>query len=110
MKQCPTCNEEFADKFGFCPVDGTPLGVAAPLPVANAQAIEESVVTAPPAHASGSASSNDHSQGDEETISSQPVHERGEYHLTFLQDEGLTRRLVREVKADRKSTRLNSSH
>jgi TonB family protein len=25
MKRCPTCQEEFADKFGFCPVDGTPL-------------------------------------------------------------------------------------
>ena len=25
MKRCPTCQEDFADKFGFCPVDGTPL-------------------------------------------------------------------------------------
>ena len=25
MKQCPTCQEDFADKFSFCPVDGTPL-------------------------------------------------------------------------------------
>ncbi len=25
MKQCTTCQEEFADKFSFCPVDGTPL-------------------------------------------------------------------------------------
>ena len=25
MKQCSTCREEFADKFSFCPVDGTPL-------------------------------------------------------------------------------------
>ena len=25
MKVCSTCKEEFADKFGFCPVDGTPL-------------------------------------------------------------------------------------
>src|SRR5207253_1639959 len=25
MKQCSTCHEEFADKFSFCPVDGTPL-------------------------------------------------------------------------------------
>src|SRR3954454_7954212 len=24
MKLCPTCEEEFADKFSFCPVDGTP--------------------------------------------------------------------------------------
>jgi hypothetical protein len=25
MKTCTTCHEEFADKFSFCPVDGTPL-------------------------------------------------------------------------------------
>ena len=27
MKFCSTCKEEFADKFSFCPVDGTPLNV-----------------------------------------------------------------------------------
>src|SRR5918999_3285394 len=25
MKFCSKCQEEFADKFSFCPVDGTPL-------------------------------------------------------------------------------------
>src|SRR5882724_3774179 len=25
MKFCSNCKEEFADKFSFCPVDGTPL-------------------------------------------------------------------------------------
>ncbi len=25
MKFCSTCQEEFAEKFSFCPVDGTPL-------------------------------------------------------------------------------------
>ena len=25
MKFCSTCQERFADKFSFCPVDGTPL-------------------------------------------------------------------------------------
>src|SRR4029453_16145740 len=29
MKFCSTCNEEFADKFSFCPVDGTPLNSVA---------------------------------------------------------------------------------
>src|SRR3982750_694157 len=28
MKHCPTCQEEFANKFSFCPVDGTPLNEA----------------------------------------------------------------------------------
>ena len=95
MKQCPTCNEEFADKFGFCPVDGTPLGVAAPAPVAQAQAAEESVVTAA---ASASASSDGFPQGEEETVYSHAAGERGEYHLTFIQDVGLARRLARELK------------
>ena len=27
MKRCHACGEEFRDKFSFCPVDGTPLGV-----------------------------------------------------------------------------------
>jgi hypothetical protein len=29
MKFCTRCEEEFADKFSFCPVDGTPLTVVA---------------------------------------------------------------------------------
>jgi len=32
MKFCSTCKEEFADKFSFCPVDGTPLNVLVPEP------------------------------------------------------------------------------
>ena len=40
MKFCSTCKEEFADKFSFCPVDGTPLNVLVPEP--------EEIVVAPP--------------------------------------------------------------
>ena len=25
MRECPTCHETFADRFAFCPTDGTPL-------------------------------------------------------------------------------------
>src|ERR1041385_6632962 len=33
MKFCNTCQEQFADRFSFCPVDGTPLSaVPAPEP------------------------------------------------------------------------------
>src|SRR5947209_12039362 len=100
MKQCPTCQEEFADKFGFCPVDGTPLTTQVAQPVVAARAADESLVTAPASSSADPASSNGflHQDG-EETVSSQPVHDRGEFHLTFLEDEGLTRRLVREVRA-----------
>src|SRR6266404_9184179 len=34
MKFCDTCQEEFADRFSFCPVDGTPLS-AAPVAAVN---------------------------------------------------------------------------
>src|SRR6266478_7459315 len=33
MKFCDTCQEEFADRFSFCPVDGTPLSMAPVAPV-----------------------------------------------------------------------------
>lgn len=28
-RRCPSCGEELSDGFGFCPVDGTPLGITA---------------------------------------------------------------------------------
>src|SRR5205085_10612523 len=100
MKQCPTCQEDFADKFGFCPVDGTPLAAQVAQPVVAARAADESVVTAAKSPSAGSAPADGfHQQDNEETVSSQPAPDRGEYHLTFLEDEGLTRRLVRQVKA-----------
>src|SRR5438477_5513440 len=36
MKFCSTCQEQFADRFSFCPVDGTPLSAipVAPPPAA----------------------------------------------------------------------------
>jgi TonB family protein len=100
MKQCPTCQEEFADKFGFCPVDGTPLAAQVAQPAVVAQAADESVVTSAKTRPSGSAPSDDFRYQDgEETVSSLPAPDRGEYHLTFLEDEGLTRRLAKELKA-----------
>src|SRR5215212_6055286 len=105
MKQCSTCNEEFADKFGFCPVDGTPLDVAVAEPESAVapQAPDESFVTvsARGANGNGSASSEEFPHVEEATVASSAAAAagRGEYHLTFLEDEGLTRRLMREVKA-----------
>src|ERR1051326_7632676 len=37
MKFCSTCQEQFADRFSFCPVDGTPLSAVAAAPVAAPQ-------------------------------------------------------------------------
>jgi TonB family protein len=50
MKKCSTCQEEFADKFSFCPVDGTPLNalaVQSPTPenIAPAAEARETVST-----------------------------------------------------------------
>jgi TonB family protein len=109
MKQCPTCQEEFADKFGFCPVDGTPLGVNA-AGTAAFRAADESVVTAaaPPAGSSssngaGGANGASGSETSEATAAGTGIpptpNEREELHLTFLEDEGLTRRLIKELKA-----------
>ena len=38
MKFCSTCQEQFADRFSFCPVDGTPLSAVAAAPVAPPKA------------------------------------------------------------------------
>gem|GEM_PF-257975 len=38
MKFCSTCQEQFADRFSFCPVDGTPLSAVAAAPVAPPRA------------------------------------------------------------------------
>jgi TonB family protein len=99
MKQCPTCQEEFADKFGFCPVDGTALAERVAQPVSAALAADESFVTAANSSSNGPAPSDAfHQQVAEEFTPAPPAPDRGEYHLTFLEDEGLTRRLVKELK------------
>src|SRR5258705_286050 len=41
MKFCSRCQEDFADKFSFCPVDGTPLTVV------EAQPDETSITVSP---------------------------------------------------------------
>jgi TonB family protein len=85
MKFCSTCKEEFADKFSFCPVDGTPLNVLVSEP-------EESVVNSASAAAPFSAG---------EPIlagaGSMALAPRGEFHLTMIDDAGLVGRLAKEV-------------
>ncbi|HEV2765025.1 MAG TPA: hypothetical protein VGV38_18730, partial [Pyrinomonadaceae bacterium] len=99
MKQCPNCKEFYADKFGFCPVDGTQLGEGSLVFSSNAEADRPLSVVNPP-------DETETAVGADETIPSEPagfdapasaVHARGEYHLTMLEDEGLTRRLAKEL-------------
>jgi TonB family protein len=85
MKVCSTCKEEFADKFSFCPVDGTPLNVFVSEPekdVVNSTSSSESFGASDPIPA-GAAS-----------LAMLP---RGEYHLTMMDDAGLVGRLAKEL-------------
>jgi TonB family protein len=91
MKFCSTCKEEFADKFSFCPVDGTPLNVFVSEPtesvvnpvVPAASVIAEPFIPAAPAIAGAPSMAS---------VS------RGEYHLTMMDDAGLVGRLAEEIK------------
>ena len=105
MKFCSRCEEEFADKFSFCPVDGTPLTpVSAKVEdpsltvsrdndpsVTKAQGTTRPAVPASepivePAYAAAGASSG-----------SRALVQREEYHLTIMNDTGLVSRLAHEL-------------
>ncbi len=86
MKFCSTCKEEFADKFSFCPVDGTPLSALVPEPenkAAKPASFSEPVRASAPVLA---------------TAGSAAFVPRGEFHLTFLDDAGLVARLSEALK------------
>ncbi|MDQ3665428.1 MAG: energy transducer TonB [Acidobacteriota bacterium] len=95
MKFCSTCQEEFAEKFSFCPVDGTPLNGFNPgneESVTRAAELESGApvtpsVTSKPAYAAAVAAG-----------SAGATAEKGEFHLTFMDDAGLTQRLIAEIK------------
>src|SRR6185369_8783458 len=111
MKFCSKCEEQFADKFSFCPVDGTPLSTVAeqihepsltvskqettppvdtitafPAKAETAETVYESAspVPTPSVRAAAAASS--------------ALALREEYHLTIMSDEGLVSRLTHEVR------------
>ena len=118
MKFCSTCKEEFADRFSFCPVDGTPLNALVSEPVAvpvaeplKTQAIEpgsvplsESVKVPAPeprGKVSRAASFNQSSDGNGAVVAgaagSMALVAREELHITILDDAGLVGRLAREL-------------
>src|SRR5215211_4275581 len=112
MKFCSVCEEEFADKFSFCPVDGTPLTpvsakVAQSSSLTSSAKVDDPSVTV--------------SRRDDPSITraagtsaelppSEPVYAaaaangssalmlRDEYHLTIMDDAGLVARLSHELK------------
>ncbi len=88
MKFCSTCKEEFADKFSFCPVDGTPLNVLVSETEKNTDNSASGGVPIEPINA------------DEPILAgagSMALAPRGEFHLTMIDDAGLVGRLAREV-------------
>jgi hypothetical protein len=113
MKFCSKCQEEFADKFSFCPVDGTPLTAVLPN-VADDPSVTVSRNDQPPAieeaaayTATADASEPVHmdsgtnwgAASSAASSTSQALALRDdEYHLTFLDDAGLTARLAHELK------------
>jgi TonB family protein len=114
MKFCSRCEEEFADKFSFCPVDGTPLTpVTAKVPVSaniqdpsltvshdndpsvtKAQGIQE---TPPPAGYRAEEPVHELGNGPVYAAAGGAMIPREEYHLTIMSDAGLVSRLAHEV-------------
>jgi TonB family protein len=103
MKQCSTCREEFADKFSFCPVDGTPLFEQtdpvdqSPLPRTE-QVVSPLSATSDAYAASASEDVTAATAGEATPAASTALVPANEYHLTFVDDTGLTRRLMGELQ------------
>ena len=106
MKFCSVCEEEFADKFSFCPVDGTPLTEVTPK-------VDDPSVTVsrdPSLTLNSNQKPRIEVPFNESDLpaDSEPVYAaagnsmamvlRDEYHLTMLDDAGLAARLLHEVK------------
>jgi len=104
MKFCSVCKEEFADKFSFCPVDGTPLNMVAP-PVEDPSVtvnrdpsvtVNRDTVAEPAAAFTSAQVESEPAWSAANTSSALAL--RGEYHLTMMDDSGLVARLSHELK------------
>jgi TonB family protein len=104
MKFCSACKEEFADKFSFCPVDGTPLAAITP-------AVEDPSVTVnrdPSVTVNRDTVAESAAAYTQAPVESEPAWIpsntssamvlRDEYHLTIMDDAGLVSRLISEVQ------------
>src|ERR1041384_8627388 len=106
MKFCSVCKEEFADKFSFCPVDGTPLhAVAPPVEDPSVTVNRDPSVTVNRDTVAESAAAFTSAPVEREpdwvpanSSTSSALALRGEYHLTMMDDSGLIARLSHEVK------------
>jgi len=113
MKFCTRCEEEFAEKFSFCPVDGSPLTAIEVKPEQEPSLTvsqEEPSLTVSKDQAEPWVESNGSSRSapvipTPPPISAQPAFAtssalalRDEYRLTIMDDAGLLSRLSHEVK------------
>ena len=78
-RRCPSCGEEFSNKFGFCPIDGSPLAATGGSP---------HVAPAPPARAKTDTS------GGQGRWAESPA---AEYRPTTLENKNLLLRLARQA-------------
>jgi TonB family protein len=123
MKQCSVCQEEFADKFSFCPVDGTPLTPpVAPTVQASAGEDTATIESSAPAGAeaqqgvflqqtmasvdatpaSSEPAENDQHEfayeNSEAVSSSSSAPHENEYHLTIIEERTILGRLSEELR------------
>jgi len=131
MKTCTTCHEEFADKFSFCPVDGTPLnGLNAGAVDPVLTSVEEPVTMAAntarvPTSGDGNPSSADgngkyvlgdggfaaHDNGAASAAAgafagASVASSNNEFHLTMIEDAGLINRLTTELREVAQASQL----
>lgn len=110
-KSCPKCNEVVPVQFEFCPVDGTPLPNGHQPAGTNTATFSNSthertasdnavndVAVADATTATMAAAQIPAANISPDGGSAAAPYVRGEYHLTFLEDEGLLRRLMKEVR------------
>jgi TonB family protein len=103
MKFCNTCQEEFAERFSFCPVDGSPLTevqaavsepARQPEPIMTAEAVAPpKVENSQPENVKAKASF----RAKAPVAAAAAAGNIGEYHLTILEDRGLASRLADEL-------------
>lgn len=109
MKFCSVCEEEFADKFSFCPVDGTPLTEIIPkVNDESVTAISDPSLTVNSDQKPRIEVPFNQSDIQADSEPGEPIYAaagnsmamvlRDEYHLTMLDDSGLAARLTHELK------------
>lgn len=91
MKRCNACQEEFAEKFSFCPVDGSPLkSFAAALVERDLDERSRETPDTP------DTLNNCDVRGDERSRAGRPRHVQSDFHVTMLSSTTLWQRLARE--------------